>query len=227
MATNAPPHHSGTDKDRLGDVVSESAELVALVASAWQETPLPDGPRARAVEGLCALSIQHAVSVQKLIKSCPASAIALVRPQYESLVRAVWSRHAATESELQRLLAPLSLQSQQAAKKLPGVPEMLVRLEAKGPLGAAALLSRVRSRMGDGLNSYIHGGIHPFARGRDGYPISFLIDMQKNSNAMSFLTMLVLAEVSEDADVVEALPAVHHRFESVLPELEPFEDAQA
>lgn len=226
MAANAPPPHSAADGDRLGDVVSESAELVALVASAWQETHLQDELRARAVEGLCTLSIQHAVSVQMLIESCPASAIALVRSQYESLVRAVWSNHAATESELQRLLAPLSLQSQQAAKKLPGVPEMLARLEVDGPRGAAALLSRARTRIGDGLNSYVHGGIHPFARGRDGYPISFLIDIQKNSNAMSFLTMLVLAEASKDADVVEAMPVLHHRFESVLPELEPFEDAQ-
>lgn len=61
--------------------------------------------------------------------------------------------HTANASDLARLLAPLSVQSQHAAKKLPGVPEMLVGLEKNG---AAALLSRVRARLGDGLNSYVH-----------------------------------------------------------------------
>jgi hypothetical protein len=223
MTLDARSSHASTDRSPLSDVVRQSAELTDLVASAWQDTPLQNEARTQAAEGLCALSIEHAFSVQMLIETCPASAIALVRPQYESLVRAVWSYHAATAPELDRLLAPLSLASQQAAKKLPGVPEMLERIEGAGPRGAAALLSRARTRMNDGLNSYIHGGIHPFARARAGYPLNFLIDMQKNSNAMSFLTMLVLAEVSEDADIVAVLPALHHRFENVLPDLEPFE----
>lgn len=49
------------------------------------------------------------------------------------------------------------------AKKLSGAPEMLEKLEA-GPRGAAALLGRARERLNDGLNSFVHSGIHPFAR---------------------------------------------------------------
>ena len=100
---------------------------------------------------------------------------------------------------------------------------MLGCLEKSGPRGAAALLARARVRLGDGLNSYIHGGIHPFARRRDGYPTRFLVDMQKNSNALSFLTLIVLEEISDDPEIRDFLGILHTEFEDVLPEMEPFE----
>lgn len=220
---SANAESSPIDLDRI---IERSGELTGLIASAWQSMPLPTEPRSRAAEGLCALTIEHAASIQLLIDACPVSAIALMRPQYESLVRAVWAKHTAAESDLNRLLAPLTIESQQAAKKLPGVPEMLAGLERSGPPGAAGLLARARARLGDGLNSYVHGGIHPFARTRVGYPIRFLVDMQKNSNALSILTLIVLAEVSVDPEVLEFLAALHGEFGDVLPELEPFECGQ-
>lgn len=220
MSTTA---EQGPGAEDLGRVVDRSADLIGLITSAWRSTQLPDEPRCSAVEGLCSLTIEHAVAIQSLIDACPASALALMRPQYESLVRATWAKHAASDAELSRLLAPLSVETQQAAKKLPGIPEMLARLESSGPRGAAALLSRVRERLGDGLNSYIHGGIHPFARRRDGYPIIFLMDMQKNSNALSILTLIVLGEISCDPAVAEFMAELHRDFDDVLPALEPFE----
>lgn len=207
----------------LDQIIERSKDLRDLIASAWQASELPDEPRARAVEGLCLLTIEHATSIQLLIDTCPASAIVLMRPQYESLVRAVWVTHAAAESDFDRLLAPLTLESQQAAKKLPGIPEMLASLEKSGQHGAARLLARARARLGDGLNSYIHGGIHPFARMRDGYATKFLADMQRNSNALSILTLIVLAEISFEMEVLELLDALNLEFKEVLPVLEPFD----
>lgn len=207
----------------LGRIIERSGALTDLIASAWQSTQLPDEPRSRAAEGLCALTIEHAASIQWLIDAHPASAIALMRPPYESLVRAVWAKHAAKDSDLDRLLAPLTTESQQAAKKLPGISEMLAGLERCGPRGAAGLLARARGRLGDGLNSYVHGGIHPFARRRAGYPIRFLVHMQKNSNALSILTVIILAEVSVDPEILEFLAALPEEFGDVLPELKPFE----
>ena len=88
------------------------------------------------------MALDHGRGLRALLADVPPSAIALLRPQYESLVRAVWARHAATDSELERLLAPLTMESQQAAKSLPGVPAMLASIENSGPRGAGALLAR-------------------------------------------------------------------------------------
>lgn len=207
--------------ESLSSVLESSAELGALIRAAWDSTPLGDAPRKLAVRGLCAVSIDHGAAVLSLLADFPASGVVLVRPQYESLVRAVWAAHAATDSDLARLLAPLSQSSQQSAKRLPGVPQMIEDLETHGPPGSAALLARARSRLGDGLNSFIHAGIHPFARQREGYPVALLVDVAKNSNALSMLTLLVLATASERKEVVGLLQSLHTSFSAVLPALEP------
>jgi len=123
-----------------------------------------------------------------------------------------------------RLFAELTYDSQQAAKRLPGIPEMLEAIGRSGPRGAHALLGRARARLIDGMNSFVHGGIHPFRRGQDGYPIPLLIDVLKNSNAMSMLTLLVLAELGDGVAVVELVKLLHFEFEDILPKLEPFSD---
>ena len=197
-------------------------QLAALIGAAWESSPVFDDSRASAAQGLCAVSLHHGAAVVALIPALPASAIALVRPQFESLVRAVWAAHAATDGELKRLLSPLSLESQQAAKKLPGVQEMLASLATSGPRGSAALLGRARSRLGDGLNSFVHSGIHPFARQKTGYPIGLLLDVLKNSNALSMLTINVLSALPGQEEAVVLVPGLHASFEDILPTLEPF-----
>lgn len=202
--------------------LERSAELAAFVRASWESSPISVEPRARVVQGLCLVSLDHGYAVLGLLPQSPASAIALVRPQYESLVRSVWAKHVARESDLQLLLAPLTAKTQQAAKKLSGVPDMLAALEEHGPPGAAALLGRARTRLGDGLNSFIHGGIHPFARQKEGYPPALLLDVLKNSNALSTLTLIMLASLTEEEEASAILPMLHASFMDVLPALEPF-----
>jgi hypothetical protein len=217
-----PPTHSFAELPvQLRIALERSISLGAVIWEAWQGLGENDEAKESAPIGLCSLSLDHGHALRAIIGQIPPSAIALLRPQYECLVRAVWARHAASPSDLARLLAPLTSESQQAAKKLPMVPEMLKAIEDSGPKGAAALLGRARTRLGDGLNSFIHGGIHPFQRGQNGYPLPLLIDVLKNSNAMSVLTLLVLAELVNDAGVFELIKAVHGEFQDILPVLEP------
>lgn len=199
-----------------------SIELATVIGGAWESTPAFSEDRHRAAQGLCAISLHHGQAVLSLLPALPASAIALVRPQYESLVRAVWAMHAATDAQLQRMLAPLTIESQRAAKKLPGVPEMLEKLEGCGPRGAAALLGRARERLNDGLNSFVHGGIHPLARHHVGYPLGLLMDVLKNSNAMGMLTLHVLSALPQQEEAVVLVQLLHAEFSVVLPTLEPF-----
>ena len=141
----------------LDESLSQSHQLAALISAAWESTPLFAAPRTRAAQGLCAVSLHHGAGVLTLLPSLPGSAITLMRPQFETLVRAVWAAHAASDAELACLLAPLVPESQQAAKKLPGIPEMLSRLELSGPRGAAPLLARARTRLGDVGTALLEG----------------------------------------------------------------------
>jgi hypothetical protein len=100
---------------------------------------------------------------------------------------------------------------------------MLMAIKESGPRGAGALLERARIRLWDGLNSFIHGGIHPFQRGQEGYPLRLLLDALKNSNAMSVLTLLVLAELTDDGTVMDFVATLHEEFRDILPALEPLD----
>lgn len=184
--------------ERLATDVDRSLSLDALIDQAWRTLESSGEARHEASAGLCSLSLDHGRALRLLIGKLPPSAIALLRPQYEGLVRAVWARHCASEADLQRLFAELTPESQQAAKRLPGTPEMLDGIGRSGPRGAQALLGRARVRMMDSMNS----------------------------NAMSMLTLLVLAELSGDAAIVELVRVLHVEFEDVLPELEPFGSPQ-
>lgn len=208
--------------DQFGAALERSRSLGAVIEETWRCLKDSDEPRLRVPAGLCGISLDHGRAIRLLLSVSPPSAIALLRPQYESFVRAVWARHAARPGDLDRLLAPLTLESQQAAKRLPGVPDMLAAIDKTGPRGAGALLARARERLWDGLNSFIHGGIHPFRRGQEGYPLSLLTDLLKNANALSVLTLLVLAELKDDPAIVEVLHALHWEFQDILPPLEPF-----
>lgn len=207
----------------LQRTVARSAKLGELIQGAWDSSPDFEEPRAQAAQRLCVLSIDHSQAFQALLPEIPASAMVLVRPQYESLVRAVWALHAASEPELELLLAPLTPASQQAAKKLPGIADMIAKLDKSGPQGASAMFRRARERMADGLNSFVHGGIHPFARQRDGYPVGLLIDMLTNSNALALLSLLVLADIAMEEAVLDFVRKLHDSFQDVLPALEPFD----
>ncbi len=207
----------------LQRTMARSAALAELIQQPWDAYPDFNDPQSQAAQCLCAISIDHGLAFQTLLPEIPASALVLVRPQYESLVRATWALHVASESELERLFAPLTPASQQAAKKLPGVQDMIAKLKQFGPEGAAGMFDHARKRMIDGLHSFVHVGIHPFARQRDGYPVSFLIDMARNSNALAFLTLLVLAEITQDEAVSAFARALHDSFQDVLPDLEPFD----
>ncbi|WP_425604599.1 DUF6988 family protein [Stenotrophomonas pavanii] len=173
------------------------------------------------------MSIDHASAVQALICTLPQSAISLVRPQFEALVRATWAFHASSDRDLERLLSPLSQASQQEAKKLPGVQDMLRKLEESGPRGASQLLGRARENLYGGLNSYLHAGIHPLSRHLTGYPGPLLVGVLQNSNALAMLSLIVMADLLPDDAVTPWMHALHHNFANVLPPLEPLAGASS
>lgn len=75
------------------------------------------------------LSLEHAVSAQVLFEQgLFSSAIALTRPQFESLVRGIWLLHAASENWVTKLSEPLTMESAKRANEGEGLAEMLKQL---------------------------------------------------------------------------------------------------
>lgn len=133
------------------------------------------------------LSLEHATAAMLLMQSgLPAPAFTLLRPQFESLVRGMWLKFAATEGQVEKLSLPLTVETARRGDDLPMLAEMLQRLDATPdtPRHTIAQLQAYKDVTWKALNSYAHGGMHPLSRYVTGYPPKLIHDCLCNSNGI-------------------------------------------
>lgn len=83
--------------------------------------------RASASFAACNLSLEYARGLRVLIlEKFPASAIGLMRLQFEALTRSVWLLYAASDTDVERLQAPLDSRSEKTANRLPMLAGMML-----------------------------------------------------------------------------------------------------
>jgi len=118
----------------------------------------------------CTLCIKHASVLRTAFTTgAPNSGTAVLRLQYEALLRAAWL-YAATPAQVDKLARSLDLEAEQAAKNLPGYMDMLDAVVKKAPQGLSAPIAEFNQYSRHALNSFVHSGIHPLRRAREGYP---------------------------------------------------------
>lgn len=182
-------------------------------------TPYPDVRFITAFQsGL--LSLEHAVSALVLFEQgLFSSAIALTRPQFESLVRGIWLLHAANENWVTKLSEPLTMESAKRANEGEGLAEMLKQLEANpdAPAGIVAQLREYKEVTWKAMNSYAHGGLHPLSRTMSGYPAQLIYDVIRNANAVVALTAQLLAILSGNPENMMPVRQMHTDFMDILP----------
>ena len=168
-------------------------ELLALI-----DVPLfDDSPRIRISDVACSLSLEHWASARSLLRSgLLPSAIVVHRAQFEALARSIWLLYAASDNQLSKLTATLSLESEQAAKNMPQTVDMMRDLAKKAPPQAYEALSRFKDNSWKALNSYAHAGIHPIRRHDDGYPVNLLHDVLRNANGLGVVGCMQAAVLS-------------------------------
>ena len=182
-------------------------------------TPYPDVRFITAFQsGL--LSLEHAVSALVLFEQgLFSSAIALTRPQFESLVRGIWLLHAASENWVTKLSEPLTMESAKRANEGEGLAEMLKQLEANpdAPAGIVAQLREFKEVAWKAMSSYTHGGLHPLSRTMNGYPAQLIYDVIRNGNAVVALSAQLLAILSGNPQNMAPVRQMHTDFMDILP----------
>lgn len=185
---------------------------------------MPVGPpRVAACGHACELSVEHAHAVRTLFgTNTPNSACAMLRTQYEALLRGAWAMYAATDAQVEKLLQPLGPESEQAAKNLPGAAEMLSRLErqmdaAPGLVGVVVPLRQIYDASWRAMNSFVHGGIHPMNRAESGFPDPLATQILRNSNGIMHLSFRLLARLGPSADIARAVDQAYLDFQDCLP----------
>jgi hypothetical protein len=207
-------------EEKLQKLLDRTSELHAAVQRHMQSLlPAPDQRFVIAFQsGL--LSLEHAVSALVLFEQgLFSSAIALTRPQFESLVRGIWLLHAASDNWVNKLSEPLTMESAKRANEGEGLAEMLKQLEAN-PTAPAAIVTQLREYKEvtwKAMNSYAHGGLHPLSRKTMGYPAQLIYDVIRNSNAIVALTAQLQSILTGMPENMGPVRQMHRDFVDVLP----------
>lgn len=196
----------------LERMLQRSNGLQERLSVLLEDAEFDGSPRGEAALGMCLVAMEHAAALHTLIAvSYGTSAASLMRLQFEALTRALWLLHAASDREIDKLLAPLSVESEQAAKKLPGLSKMIEEIGlqvGKAPAAAHQMLLHLKDVSLGAMNSFVHGGIHPFRRTANGFPIQVALQVLRNSNGLLTMTGMTLAVLTGNPAITKPMSAI-------------------
>jgi hypothetical protein len=234
LALARPAANTTTSFDLLGWVAWRMLDFEHLLSLSHQfsdvlaETVESAGDREYDVEAstiyaAAGLSFEHAHALRVLFEAgAPNSAAALLRLQYEALLRAAWLLYGATDHRLAKATAPLTADAAQAAKNLRSAEDMLLDLEralqaTPSLRGLVLPLREIRDVSWQAMNSFVHAGLHPLTRGQSGFPTQLAADLVKNSNGMLHMAARLLARLTGSWEVTTAVEHSYLRFQDCLP----------
>lgn len=217
-----------TAENGLGRALSRSHEFAErLLAQIDVANCFASGERAEAAGAAAELSFEHGHAMRVLLAAeAPNSAVSLLRLQYEALLRSGWLLYAASDDQVGKIVAPLTQETAAVTKNFAGADDMLRGLEraleaAPDLFGLVEPLRELRAEAWTVMNSFVHGGFHPIARTRDGFPVKLAIDVLKLSNGMLHMGARLLARLTGVQDVVHRVDHAYRDFEDVLPIVTP------
>lgn len=214
------------EDDPLDHMLQRSDALHERLDAVLGDAAFDGSPRGMAALGMCSVAMEHATALRTLMAlRLPTSAASLMRLQFEAVARAMWLIYAASDTAVDKLLAPLSQESEQAAKGLPGASEMIAQIGARvgqgAPPAAHRMLTRFKDASWHAMNSFVHGGIHPLQRSADGFPLPLALGVLRNSNGLSTMTAMTMALLTRDEAVIQSMRTIQPAFADCLPDLLP------
>lgn len=164
------------------------------------------------------LSIEHASAARLCFTTgLASSATAMIRLQYEAVVRSAWILHAATDAEMSLFEGPLNPAGDDLARKLPGATVMLRSLTSHAPDGLVLPLQQFYDVTWRGLNSFVHTGIHPLQRQSGGFPEALASQLLRNANGILHMSYRMLAILSGSATAMAAVTNLWRTHRNCLP----------
>lgn len=166
------------------------------------------------------LSFEHGLSSLKLIADgFTSSGFALMRPQYESLIRGFWLMYADTETWLNELSAAGKVSSDKTKKlETPMIADMLKALEkTEAPSHILRQLNDFKSVNNSAFNSFTHSGLAALVGNGVGYEPKLIYDALRNCNAVAVINMQMLSILTGFEEAMEPIRKMHHNFIDCLP----------
>ncbi|WP_425386818.1 DUF6988 family protein [Arenimonas oryziterrae] len=203
---------------RLQPVVEETEKFHVEVETLWANLPQPASRRSMVVHGYCLLVRQHVFGQVVLARAgLDVPATTLVRPAFESLVRAIWCSRAANESWIARFVTPNpdAVQSDGETEMGPNVQRMLDQIEAKEPSHIHQSLLELKRETWRAMHSFVHGGIRPVIQSLARFPEHEVAGVIMNANLM-LVVATNLVRMNSGVPSPQ-LPALQMRYAGCLP----------
>jgi hypothetical protein len=208
------------DNQLITALLDRSDELHIEILRILEKAQAFPALRFEAALTACGMALEHALSLRMLLRcSCYTSAFSLIRLQYEALTRAVWLMYAATDIQVERLTAPLSLEAEASARNMPMFSKMLEEVIQKAPPQASRMLSHFKDVNWHAMNSYVHSGIHPLRRHVEGYPPKLIHDVVRSSNGLSMMILMAGRITTGDSEGSGAVRNTQEKYMAILPDL--------
>lgn len=196
------------DSDKLAEALSSLIDL----------TLLNDSPRFRFADVACSLALEHRHAIRSLLQGALLpSALVIHRAQFEAVVRSIWLTYAASDSDVLKLTSALNMESEQAAKNVAQIQDMMQAIEKRAPAPANAALARFKTHSWKALNSYAHAGIHPLRRHAEGYPAALIDAVLCNSNGLAVLSCMQAVVLSGEQPLQRAVLDLAEKYPHCMP----------
>ena len=169
-------------------------------------------------ESACLLCIEHASVVRAAFAmDAPSSGSAVLRLQYEALLRAAWLIFVASPALISKLSRDLTPEAELVAKNLPSAGEMLAKVLEAAPAGLTVHLAEFNQYSRHALNSYVHAGIHPLRRVRDGFPEEMALTLIRISNGLMHIAYRMLAMLTGSQRRMDRVTHLYKNFTDCCP----------
>ncbi|NMP15172.1 hypothetical protein [Thalassotalea sp. Y01] len=166
------------------------------------------------------LSFEHGQSSLKLIADgFMSSGFALMRPQYESLIRGFWLMYADTEVWINRLSSAEKIGPDEIKKlETPLIGEMLKTLgRSDAPAHILSQLNDFRTINNTAFNSFTHSGLAALVSNGMGYEPKVIYNSLRNCNGVAAINMQMLSILTGYEEAMEPVKKMHHHFVDCLP----------
>jgi len=131
----------------------------------------------------------------------PDPGMALLRPQFECLVRMNWVRHCAPEAWISTFSGEVEEGANKEPAEFPKMHQMLAALDAHDDGVAGDAFTALKLQGWDALNSYTHGGLRAIKRALFGFEPGLVDEVLRTSNGLILIAALHIANQCGDEEL--------------------------
>ena len=201
--------------------IERSFALLDALAAPIRAGTIDGSPRDTLAASTAVIAVEHGSSIVAILALKNfVSAIALLRVQYESVMRAIWLHYAASDAWIDKLFNHLGEGAVRDPNGGANIEQMLNDLQQSDvPAEVARMLRNLKDAAWAPLNSYVHSGIQPMLHQQVDVPEEYHVQILQNTNGLTTMAAMLLAVLSADSRNTQAVQKAQLAHLDVLPPL--------